>query len=74
MTPQEEAAQAQRTGQPIYHYVVDIVWQYVCDKILLHVPLPITNKSKSQEWVLDDDVKQLIKTYYKEDIKYYNSL
>ncbi len=27
MTPQEEAAQAQRTGQPIYHYVVDIVWQ-----------------------------------------------
>lgn len=49
-------------------------WQYVCDKILLHVPLPITNKSKSQEWVLDDDVKQLIKTYYKEDIEYYNSL
>lgn len=49
-------------------------WQHVCDRIGLQVPLPVTNKAKKEGWVLDSDVKELIKTYYKEDIKYYNSL
>lgn len=49
-------------------------WQHVCDKIGLQVPLPITNKAKKEGWVLDSEVKELIKTYYKEDIEYYNSL
>jgi len=49
-------------------------WQYICNKIGLGAELPMTNRSGKEGWRLDEEVKELIKIYYKEDTNYYNSL
>ena len=49
-------------------------WKYICDKVGLDADLPMTNRSGKEGWILDEEVKDLIKIYYKDDINYYNSL